>query len=49
LICDYCRKEIGGFQDFYDAVDYKKEHDWKSIKVLDEWTDVCPKCKGEIE
>lgn len=49
LICDYCRKEIGGFQDFYDAVDYKKENKWKSIRILGEWTDACPKCKGEIE
>lgn len=49
LICDFCRKEISGFHDFYDAVNYKKYNGWKSIKVLNEWKDACPNCKGEIK
>ena len=48
LSCDYCGEEVSGFDDFYDAVDYKKDNGWKSKKIKGEWNDVCPECqKGE--
>ncbi len=48
LYCDVCGKEVDDtvFYDFYDAVDYKKKHGWKSQKYKGEWEDVCPECQG---
>lgn len=49
LYCDSCGTEVPGFNHFHDAVDYKKQHDWKSTKFNnDEWWDVCPDCQ-EVE
>lgn len=48
LSCDFCCEEVNGFDDFYDAVDYKKDNGWKSKKINGGWNDVCPECqKGE--
>ena len=46
LVCDICGEEADeDFDDFYDAVEYKKENDWKSQKYKGEWEDVCPVCQ----
>jgi len=46
LICDICGEEAEEtFDDFYDAVEYKKENGWKSQKRNSGWEDVCPKCR----
>ena len=46
LMCDICGQEADErFDDFYDAVDYKKGDGWKSQKnSKGEWEDVCPGC-----
>jgi len=46
LFCDICGEAVEkGFNDFNDAVDYKKENGWKSQKYKGEWEDVCPECQ----
>jgi Fe2+ or Zn2+ uptake regulation protein len=47
LVCDRCGHEVKYFNNFREAVDYKKENGWKSIKHDNEWEDVCPDCRGE--
>ena len=48
LICDICGEvNAETFYDFSDAVDYKKENDWKSRKIHGQWQDVCPECVEE--
>lgn len=46
LRCDRCGESSAGpFEDFYDAVNFKKTHGWKSEKDENgEWEDVCPDC-----
>ena len=44
LVCDICEKEVKPFDNFQEAVDYKKENGWKSQKHDGEWEDVCAKC-----
>ena len=47
LICDVCGDYLY-FDDFNDAVDYKKGCGWHSHKRNGEWEDVCPDCmKGQ--
>lgn len=46
LICDICGEEAEeGFDDFYEAVEYKKTEGWKSQKRNGQWEDVCPDCQ----
>jgi hypothetical protein len=46
LICDICGEEADeAFDDFYDAVQYKKDNGWKSQKRNGQWEDVCPDCQ----
>lgn len=46
LYCDICGEEADeDFFDFHDAVDYKKDNNWKSQKHKGEWEDVCPECQ----
>ena len=40
LPCDICGHCVSGFDDFNEAVDYKKENGWKSI----DGKDMCPEC-----
>ena len=50
LICDNCGEvHPESFDDFYDAVEAKKENGWKSKKRNGNWEDWCPKCAGESE
>lgn len=47
LTCDLCGEEAPKkFDDFNDAVQYKKDEGWKSQKHKGEWEDVCPDCQG---
>jgi len=46
LECDICGEGVSGFETFYDAVDYKKENDWKSVIIDGVWQDRCPDCKN---
>ena len=45
LICDICGDSVTGFDNFKEAVVYKKDNGWKSQKAADEWEDICPECK----
>ena len=47
LICDGCGLLIE-VNTFDEAVDYKKDNNWKSIKSginRDDWSDYCPECR----
>jgi hypothetical protein len=45
LCCDFCGEEPDEiFDEFQDAVNYKKNHDWESRKIKGTWFDVCPDC-----
>jgi len=46
LICDICDKQVGGFDTWQEAVDYKKTADWMSKKVDGEYQDICG-CREE--
>jgi hypothetical protein len=49
LICDICGENAPEtFDDFYDAVRYKKNNGWKSQKYKGEWEDVCPNCQESV-
>jgi len=49
-ICSECSDEL--FDDFYEAVEYKKDksNGWRSKKdpYSDAWEDICPDCCSEI-
>ena len=46
LICDICGEcAAESFDDFYDAVEAKKELGWISRKINGEWNDICPGCR----
>jgi hypothetical protein len=47
LICDVCEESADEFFDeFYDAVEYKKDNGWRSRKdAKGNWEDVCPECQ----
>jgi hypothetical protein len=46
LSCDYCEEEEDeDFDEFTDAVAYKKENGYKSIKSKSgTWYEICPDC-----
>jgi hypothetical protein len=44
LICDHCQDYVDGFDEFDEAVQYKKDN-WKSVKgESGEWYELCPDC-----
>jgi len=46
LTCDICgEKALETFEEFHEAVQYKKDEGWKSQKYKGEWEDVCPECQ----
>jgi hypothetical protein len=45
LVCDVCDHQVKYFDNFQDAVDYKKENGWRSRKENGEWLDICPECQ----
>jgi serine/threonine protein kinase len=45
LICDHCEDSVDGFDKFADAVQYKKDTGWKSVKGgSGTWYELCPDC-----
>lgn len=44
LTCDICGESVV-CDSFDEAVDYKKDNDWKSQKRKGEWEDVCWDCQ----
>ncbi len=51
LICDICGEEIGGFDQWEDALEYKNEEGWQSkqgerLDLKDGWIDICTICGG---
>ena len=49
LSCDVCGEIIEDFDNFYDAVEYKKDNGWSSRKTLyGDWEDVCPDCLEKV-
>jgi len=49
LTCDFCGREVKPFDDFKEAVEYKKDNGWISHKFKTEnediWQDLCPECQ----
>jgi len=46
LTSDICgEKATETFEEFHEAVQYKKDEGWKSQKYKGEWEDVCPECQ----
>ena len=46
LTCDNCGEEVDEqFETFYEAVDYKKDNGWVSVKdKYGDWCELCPYC-----
>jgi hypothetical protein len=44
LICDHCEDYKDGFEEFEDAVSYKKRNGWKSVRGRTGWFEFCPRC-----
>lgn len=47
LQCDFCSNYIDDFEEFQEAVDYKKANKWKSKNIKGEWFDQCPDCRSD--
>ncbi len=46
LYCDNCSNATDeDFYSFCEAINYKKQNDWKSQWRQGEWWDVCPECQ----
>ncbi len=46
LVCDFCgESEITAFENFQEALDFKSESDWETVKVDGELQDMCPECQ----
>ena len=45
LTCDICGHSVVGFDDFEEAVDYKKDEGWISQNTSHGWEDICPDCQ----
>lgn len=45
LECEICGKVVDQFDEFQDAVEYKKQNGWKSVNINDSWEDRCEDCK----
>lgn len=49
LTCDVCGTQSEtNFDDFQEAVNFKKSEHWKSKKIDDIWIDICPDCENKI-
>lgn len=45
VYCDVCNESSEDLDNFNDAIDWKKENNWKPIKCKNnEWIDLCPSC-----
>lgn len=48
LNCDICGDSADeSFDEFAEAVQFKKDEGWKSRKINGEWHDICPECVGK--
>ena len=48
VICDKCGAIIDEeYDSFQEAVQGKKDNNWKSINIDGEWEDRCPDCKPQ--
>ena len=47
LVCDICDDAIA-FDDFNDAVEYKKAKGWVSREDSGGWYDICPDCEEKV-
>lgn len=49
LTCDYCEDDVEEYFDsFMDAVHFKKDNEWKSVKTRNgAWKELCPECAGD--
>jgi hypothetical protein len=48
LICDYCEEIANVFDEFFDAVSYKKAYGWRSVKNNSgDWSELCPDCSTD--
>lgn len=45
LVCDQCGDEAGHFDDFYEAVEEKKNYGYRSVNINGEWLDICESCQ----
>ena len=47
IICNSCGEIFKNeFDSFYDAVEFKKNNHWKSVKVAEgKWNEICPDCQ----
>ena len=45
LVCDCCGEDEMEFDDFSDAVDYKKANGWRAVCEGGVWQDYCVECK----
>ena len=49
LTCDHCEEEAEEtFETFEEAVQFKKDNGWRSVKNVFEntWSDLCPDCQS---
>lgn len=46
LVCDNCGDEAGHFDDFYEAVNEKKQYGFRSVYQCEEWQDICENCQN---
>lgn len=49
LVCDHCGNEAGHFDDFYEAVDEKKNYGFRSVNQNGEWVDICEDCQNMMQ
>ena len=48
LICDHCEDSEDGFPAHGDAVQFKLDNSWKSIKgASGQWYELCPSCSTQ--
>ena len=46
-VCDVCGESLDPEDDFYDAVQAKKDAGWKTERYDDVWTDACDRCRQQ--
>lgn len=44
LCCDRCPATLGPYDFFDEAVEARKAHGWKAVRIQGEWEDRCPDC-----
>ncbi len=44
LECEVCGKVVDCFDEFLDAVEFKRQNGWKSVKINGVFEDHCEEC-----